>query len=79
VRAASPFDSPKTPAPRRQLRPFVACRDLWARIAELEALKRFRLAYREARALFIAGVHDIAFPPGTFALRRLGACCPAAP
>jgi hypothetical protein len=57
----------------------VACRDLWARIAELEALKRFRLAYREARALFIAGVHDIAFPPGTFALRRLGACCPAAP
>lgn len=66
-----PFDRPQTPAPRRQLRPLIACRDAASRIAALEALKRFRAAYREARARFVAGVRDVVFPAGTFALRWL--------
>jgi putative transposase len=75
VRNASPFDHPRTPAPRRQLRPFVACRDPWARALELQALKWFRVQYARARARFAAGERDVAFPVGTFALRRLGARC----
>ena len=76
VRATSPFDKPQTPAPRRRLRPLIACREPASRLAALEALVRFRAAYREARKRFIAGARDVAFPAGTFALRRLGVCCP---
>jgi REP-associated tyrosine transposase len=75
VLSVSAFDRPKTSTPRRELRPFVACRNMWHRIAALEALQRFRFAYHEARSLFVAGVRDVLFPDGTFALRRLGALC----
>jgi putative transposase len=75
VRATSPFEQPRTPAPRRQLRPFVACRDSWARVFELQALTRFRVEYAKARARFVAGEREVAFPAGTFALQRLGARC----
>jgi REP element-mobilizing transposase RayT len=75
VRAASAFDKPNTPAPRRQLRPFVACKNLWRRICALDALERFRAAYSEARRAFAAGRRDVVFPAGTFALRRLGVLC----
>ena len=72
VRAASAFNSPKTSAPRRNLRPFVACRNVWRRIAAVKGLQRFRHAYQAARERFVCGIRDVLFPAGTFALRRLG-------
>jgi REP element-mobilizing transposase RayT len=77
VLATSAFDRPKTPSPRGGLRPFIACRNLWRRICALDALERFRAAYREARLTFVGGLRDVVFPAGTFALRRLGVECDA--
>jgi len=72
VRAASAFDTPIGSTPRRELRPFVACKNKWRRIVALDGLRRFRQRYTEARDRFIDGVLIALFPPGTFALRRLG-------
>jgi putative transposase len=72
VRAASAFDSPKTSAPRRTIRPLVASKDMWRRILALDEIVRFRRAYVEARARFVEGMRDVLFPTGTFALLRLG-------
>lgn len=77
VRRTSAFDAPTTPAPRRNLRPFIACKNMWSRLAALDALDRFRIAYRHAREAFVRGARDVLFPPGTFALRRFGALCAA--
>jgi REP element-mobilizing transposase RayT len=79
VLAACAFESPTTPAARRELRPFVACRNLWHRVCALDALQRFRVAYRAARLAFVRGFRDVVFPAGTFALRRLGITCRDAP
>jgi hypothetical protein len=68
-------ERPKKPAPRRGLRPTVACKDSRLRIAALRALKAFRSAYREARARYAAGARDVEFPAGTWALRFLGVRC----
>ena len=73
VRAASAFDTPKTSAPRRTLRPLVACKDMWKRVVALDEIERFRSAYVKARRSFVAGVRNVLFPAGTFALQRLGA------
>lgn len=70
VLAASAFDSPKTLEPRRNLRPAVACRDEAQRIAALEELVAFRVAYHEARIRFAAGEHRVLFPAGTYHLRH---------
>jgi REP element-mobilizing transposase RayT len=72
VRAASAFDKPRTSAPHRDLRPFVACRNKWRRIEVLEALQDFHRRYAEARDRYVARVRDVLFPAGTFALRKLG-------
>jgi hypothetical protein len=75
VLSASAFDRPTTPSPRRRLRPFVACRNLWRRVCALDAVERFRAAYGDARLAFVSGLRDVIFPAGTFALRRLGVEC----
>lgn len=73
LRHLSPFSRPSTPAPRRKLRPQLACRNLARRVAELQALQVFRAAYASARALFVKGRHAI-FPRGTYKfVHELGA------
>ncbi len=66
----SPFDSPTSSAPRRQLSPRVKCADKWRRIETLARNRAFVAAHREARLAWIAGKPH-AFPPGTWALRHL--------
>ncbi len=79
IRDASPTHQPTTREPRRGLRPLLACRNVQRRIAELRALKWFRSAYADARALFIEGL-DVRFPWGTYKLvHELGARCHPAP
>lgn len=63
------YDSPSTREPRRVLRPRVAARDKWIRIARLQRDKEWRLEYRAARAKWLAGV-SVEFPYGTYWLRR---------
>ena len=58
VLAQSPFDTPTTHAPRRQLSPRVASTNKWARIEALQRLKAFREHYRRAWAAFRSGVRD---------------------
>jgi putative transposase len=74
VLAASPTQRPKTIAPRRQMKPRIAAKNLFARLAAIDALEDFRLAYAIAREKFLAGERVVAFPPGTwFMVRRWGA------
>ena len=72
VRAASRFDRPNTSEPRRNLRPFIACKNRRRRTGALHALRQFRAAYRKARCRFVDGLRSVLFPAGTFGLRRLG-------
>jgi putative transposase len=62
-------DCPTSRAPRRNLRPRVAERDKWLRIATLQRNKAWRADYRHARALWLAGF-DVEFPYGTYWLHR---------
>jgi hypothetical protein len=65
--------------PRRRLNPRVAARDTPTRIAALERLKAFRIAYREALARFREGARDTVFPAGTYLMRVLHGVACAAP
>jgi putative transposase len=62
-------DTPTTHEPRRNLRPRVAARNVWARVEALLRIRAFLEAYREARARWLTGVAT-EFPPGTYWLRR---------
>lgn len=74
ILAASPHRRPTTKEPRRRLRPCIAARNLFARLAAIEALEDFRIAYRIAREKFLAGRRDVAFPAGTWwMVQRWGA------
>lgn len=74
VLAASPTQRPKTIAPRRRMKPLIAARNLFARLAAIDALEDFRHAYALAREAFLAGKRDVPFPPGTwFMVHRWGA------
>jgi hypothetical protein len=74
-------DRPASREPRRQLSPRLACRDKWRRIESLQRNKRWLHAYRAARARWLAGEPEVAFPPGTWWLARHAAvtCELAAP
>ena len=65
-------DGPASRAPRRNLRPRFAARDLWARLEALQRYREFLVAYREARTRWIAG-DAFPFPMGTYWLRRFAA------
>jgi hypothetical protein len=65
----SPFAAPTSSEPRRGLRPRVASRNKWARIAALQRNKDWQLEYHACRKRWKAG-ESVLFPYGTFWLRR---------
>jgi putative transposase len=62
-------DSPSTDEPRRGIRPRVASRNKWSRLATLLRRRVFLDSYRAARHAWRAGA-PIPFPAGTYWLRR---------
>lgn len=68
-------EAPKTTAPRRNLRPALACKNDERRIEELAALVDFRDRYRTARLRYCAGERRVEFPAGTYRLRVFGVRC----
>lgn len=62
-------DSPTSREPRRNLRPRVVARTVWARVAALQRNKQWQAEYRLARELWLAGF-DVEFPYGTYWLQR---------
>jgi len=71
-------ESPTSREPRRNLRPTIAARSLWARIEAIQRKREFTAAYAKARAALLAGT-PIPFPHGTYALRRFMGVTIAAP
>jgi len=65
-------DSPTSWERRRNLRPQVAARSVWARVEAILRNRDFLAAYREARALWKLGL-PTTFPVGTYWLRRFAA------
>jgi putative transposase len=72
-------DAPKTTAPRRGLRPALACREPERRKTELAALVEFYARYRSARLRWAAGERRVEFPAGTYQLRAFGIRCAPCP
>jgi REP element-mobilizing transposase RayT len=62
-------DSPTSHEPRRNLRPRVAARSTWLRVATLQRNQAWEAEYRRARLLWKAGV-SVEFPYGTYWLQR---------
>ena len=75
IRATSHLDTPKTEAPRRKLRPHLACKDRKRMKEEQLALKGFRSKYKEARERLRDKSARFEFPVGTYRLRLLGLRC----
>ena len=69
VLRAERTDVPKTVAPRRELRPSVACKEKARRIAELAALVEFRAQRWVALLRHLAGELGVLFPDGTYRVR----------
>ena len=62
-------DSPTTREPRRGLRPRLAAKNKWMRMAALQRNKQWEAEYKHARLLWLAGF-EVEFPHGTYWLRR---------
>jgi putative transposase len=62
-------ETPTSREPRRNLRPTIAARSLWARLEAIQRKREFVVAYRNARLALITGA-PFAFPHGTYWLRR---------
>jgi putative transposase len=62
-------DCPTSHEPRRGLRPRVAARSKWVRIAKLQRNKAWEQAYQSARLRWLAGLPAV-FPYGTYWLRK---------
>src|SRR5262245_46791455 len=62
-------ESPTSREPRRNLRPTIAARNLWARLEAIQRKREFVVAHRHARQALLAGT-PIPFPHGTYWLRR---------
>lgn len=71
-------ESPTTREPRRNLRPTIAAKNLWARLEAIQHKREFTNAYRAARAALVAGT-PIPFPYGTYWLRRFLAVAVSSP
>jgi REP element-mobilizing transposase RayT len=67
--------APTTDAPRRGLRPALACREPERRMVELAALVDFSARYKAARLRWAGGDRRAEFPSGTYRLRALGVRC----
>jgi putative transposase len=63
-------DSPTTVEARRTLRPEIACKNPERRARELAALLEFRATHRQAMIEWQNGKHIVAFPSGTYQMRR---------
>jgi REP element-mobilizing transposase RayT len=75
-----PSDSPRTVAPHRNMSPRVAAKNKWSRIEALRRLRSFVEAHAEALHAWCAGMRDVVFPPGTYAMRVFhGVVCSPAP
>jgi REP element-mobilizing transposase RayT len=75
VLKTAPFAKPKTPAPRRTVRPQVATRRAALCSDLLEKLRGFRVSYAIVRRRYAGGERDVVFPAGTYLLRKLGVAC----
>lgn len=62
-------ESPVSRVPRRNLRPRIAARSLWARLEAIQRNDEFMVVHRRARLALLAGT-PIPFPPGTYWWRR---------
>ena len=62
-------DRPTSREPRRNLRPRVAAKSKWMRIAALQRNKQWQAEYKHARLLWLAGF-EVEFPHGTYWLKR---------
>lgn len=71
VRAMSPATRAASVARRRGTKPFVAAKNLFARLAALDHLEEFRRSHRFAWLMFKLGWRDVPFPTGTWAMARL--------
>lgn len=78
VLRAAHTDQPTTVAPRRGLRPNLACRDIDRRARELQALRGFRAAHRAALQRWRSGDRTAEFPLGTYRARVFGVRCAGA-
>jgi hypothetical protein len=72
IKDQSPYETPATSEERFGIKPRVACRSKWARIAALQRNKHFEAAYREAFERRRHGDVDVVFPFGTYKLQVLG-------
>ncbi len=76
VRRQSPFSCPQTCAERFRIKPNVAAKNKWERIAALQQNTEFQIAYRDAYVQWRNGDHDVVFPYGTYKMRVFhGAKC----
>lgn len=71
-------DNPTSREPRRELRPRVAARNVWLRLAALQRNKAWENEYQCARLLWLAGF-DVEFPDGTYWLKRFAGARVKAP
>ncbi len=62
-------DTPASQEKRFGLRPRVASKSLWHRVAALQRNQKWLEAYRNAYALFRQEVWDVLFPDGTYWMR----------
>ncbi len=69
VKRQSPFDSPATLEPRRQLSPRVATKNRWLREEVLGRCREFARAYRAALAEWRKELRTALFPFGTYLMR----------
>jgi hypothetical protein len=71
-------DSPTSREPRRNLRPTIAAKSLWARLEAIQRNREFVAAHRAARLATVAGIQTT-FPYGTYWLARFMGVAVAAP
>jgi REP element-mobilizing transposase RayT len=75
-----PDDSAVTPEQQGELSPRVAAKNKWLRMEALQRLKSFVDGYAEALRAWRAGIRDVVFPAGTYAMRvRHCVACAMAP
>jgi REP element-mobilizing transposase RayT len=80
VLVQSPFARPAPGEPRFGLKPRVAAHDKWRRVEALFRIKGFEKQYRDSRASWCSGIHDVVFPAGTYLMRIMyGVQCAGAP
>ena len=75
VTKMNPMAAPTTQAPRRKLRPHLACKDKARMKEERILLKRFREDYHAMLNRLREGDRSVKFPEGTYRLRLLGLRC----